>query len=142
MHQRLFRSVTVQQLLQQTQKGIKKLFEAFATGGTLNQKGWGRLSLFANLAPSPQMLCFFKQIAGSNMDEAAFEAALFQLAIALYNLDIRTSSEETVGRSFSLVLSHCLLDDPKALRDALHAFQSTGKQLLPFIPQVTDELGS
>lgn len=59
--QLLLEGPTVQQLLHQTHKGLKKLFEAFSSGDTLNQKAWGRFSLFVNLAPSTQMLCFFKQ---------------------------------------------------------------------------------
>ncbi|OEH78740.1 hypothetical protein cyc_03857 [Cyclospora cayetanensis] len=142
VQERLLQSRTMRQLLQQTQRGIQKLFEVFACGDApqkfLNQKAWARFSLFVNLAPAPQMVCFFKQVAGSQMDLAAFQAALFQLAIVLHGLDVKSANEETVGQCFSRLATHCHLDEPKALREGLHAFQTSGKQLLPFEPFAID----
>lgn len=142
--QHLLQSPTVQQLFQQSSKCMQKLFDAFSAGcplpvAALSQKAWGRLSLFLNIAPSPQMMCFFKQVAGSQMDFDAFQLAFFQLALSVHDIDARTASEEAVGRCLSQILSHCLLDDIRALRDGLHAFQSTGKQLPPLL---LDDSGS
>ncbi|KAL8445200.1 hypothetical protein Emed_005758 [Eimeria media] len=129
--QELLRSPPVQQVLQQAQKGIHRLFEAFASDGVINHKGWGRFALFANLAPCPEMLRFFKQVVGSTMDETAFEAALFQLTFALYGIDakqavavpfgllvpLQNAREDKMSRCFANLLSHCLVDDVRALRD-------------------------